>query len=295
MTPATEPATKPAVKPAMKIDTVLLAEPAQRGRAGPVARRARLRRRLHLRGHRRRLPAPGARGRGHRPHHLPEPGHRLPAQPHAHRLHRMGPPEALVREVHARPGHADQGQHRAPVQLRVVATGRADGRVRAGPQGHLPLLAGRRAARLPRRVLHVHADAADVQPGPQPVRSATRAGRRARAQADPSRRRQRRRPAAAPVHDRALPARALPRQRRRRVGQRGPHPRRLLDRGHEHRVHRTRRRRDGDRGRRHPGPARRSTARPRPTDPCSMPTAGATCSPSSTRCRSRAAGTRWAR
>ena len=39
----------------------------------------------------------------------------------------------------------------------------------AALQGHLRLLAGRRAPRLPRAVLELHADAADVQPRTAPV------------------------------------------------------------------------------------------------------------------------------
>ena len=54
----------------------------------------------------------------------------------------------------------------APLRHAVVAARRADARLRLGDAGDLALLADRRAAELPGRLLHAHADAATVHPGP---------------------------------------------------------------------------------------------------------------------------------
>ena len=130
------------------------------------------------------------------------------------------------------------------------------------------------------RVLHVHADAADVQPRPKPVRAATDPGRRPGPEADPGRRGQRRRPAAAPVHVRAVPARAVPGQRRRWAwptpGAPATTSRSSPPASSAPDVTTPRWRQPS------PAPATcsPSTARPRPTDRCSTRTAGATCSPS---------------
>ena len=65
----------------------------------------------------------------------------------------------------------------------------------------------RRPAELPRRVLPAHADDADLQPRPQPVRSAADLRRCAGAPADPRHRRARRRSAGDAVRLEAVPAR----------------------------------------------------------------------------------------
>ena len=152
-------------------------------------------------------------------------------------------------------------------------------------------LADRRAAGLPRRVLPPHADDADVQPRRESLRTAADLRRCARPSADPRDRRARRRAAGHAVRQQAIPARGDDARGARGAGGGGQGARRLRGHPGDHRVGRR-----GRRGsRRHPAAAGRSTARRPPTARCSRSTAGATCSPSSTRCPSRAGGRRWAR
>ena len=156
--------------------------------------------------------------------------------------------------------------------------------------GHLRHLEHRRAAGLPGRVLPAHADDADLQPRPQPVRPAADLRRRAGPAADPGHRRDRRRPAGDAVRVEAVPARGDDARRReglaaagRDAGDLAVVPEIIVSVGQPE-TQTT------------PPPVGcwRSTGRPRRTVRCSRCTAGATCSPSSTRCPSRAAGRTWA-
>ena len=148
----------------------------------------------------------------------------------------------------------------------------------------LDVLAGRHPARLPRRVHPAHADAADVRARPQPVRRAAGAARRPRAADDPHRRRGGRRPAGdavpqPPALPRAHAAGGRRGPRRAAAGASSPiYPQAIVAMG---------RTADGARPRdpRRAGPAGVLRLHAGVPARCSRSRAGATCSPSSTRCR----------
>ena len=182
-----------------------------------------------------------------------------------------------------------------PVLDAVVPPRGPHARVRRRAPGDLGELAGRRQARLPRRLLHPHPDDALL------LAVAPRVGRAARL---PRRRGQ--------AHDRGrgrgVRRLLLPRVHHSRLPARGHAARaRTRPRGRRPRFARRLRRSPGPRSPASGAPTRsspppygaprsrsRSTRRPLPTGACSSTTDGATCSRSSPACRRRASGRRWA-
>ena len=131
-------------------------------------------------------------------------------------------------------------------------------------------------------------------PGPNPYGPPKVYPGRRRRDDDRGRRRGVRRLPLPRLHHRALPPRGHAARAGAGPGEGGQDARRLRDRRSVLRRHRHQRGGDG-RGRRRARAAdRASTARRRPTAACSSCTAGASCRTSSTRCPSRASGTRWA-
>ena len=151
---------------------------------------------------------------------------------------------------------------------------------------------------VPRRLLHAHADDAVLRARRAPTSTAFGVAedlpRRRRRADDRGRRRGLRRLHLPRLHDRALPPRG---HAARRSSAAGPRPaRRWRASRSSARASSSPARRRGAGARRPRAPASRSrsTARRPPTGPCSSCTAGAACRTSSTRCRSRASGSRWA-
>ena len=187
-------------------------------------------------------------------------------------------------------GFADQAAHRDGASRCRGRTRRhacASTSSRCGRSGRR----GRRLeARLPRRLLHAHADDAVLQPRPEPVRPAEGVPRRGRRADDRGGGRGRRRRDHPRLHDRAV--REGGHDARDRAGAREGRPltRRLRDVGPAVRRHRHERGgvRDGQAGGAAAGRVLRLDARVPAR--CSSCTAGAISSPSSTRCRSRASG-----
>ena len=128
------------------------------------------------------LAAGGAGRDGHRPR--VERGYRVLAQPHAPGQRGVRPPGAHTGPIPPRARVADQAADRATLRFHLVATGGADARDRAGDQGDPRRVGGRGAPRLSRRIHHAHSHDAELRPGPQSLRHAARARRRARATHD---------------------------------------------------------------------------------------------------------------
>ena len=206
----------------------------------------------------------------------------------------LRPAGVLGGPLHPRPRQPDQAAHHEAVLDAVVAPGGPHAGDDPGHPGHLGVVERRHQARLPGRLLHAHADDAVLQPRPQPARRRQDLpGRRRRADDRGGRRGVRRLPLPR-LHHRALPPRGHPARPRAGRRQGRPHARRTS--------------RSPARPSSSPAPTRRrwqrrsparssrsrSTARRRRTAACSSSTAGATSRTSSTRCRSRASGRRWA-
>ena len=87
-------------------------------------------------------------------------GHRGRLRPQPHDAGRAGqrPAAADQGPLHARHGQPDQAAHHEALLHAVVAPGAAHAGAHPGHPGHLEHLGDRRAARLPRRVLHAHVD-----------------------------------------------------------------------------------------------------------------------------------------
>ena len=153
------------------------------------------------------LPA-AARGRAHghdRARHLDRG--RLRPQPDAARQHRLRPAGVLEGPLHARPRQPDQAAHHQAVLDAVEPPGATHAGADPGHAGDLGLLEQRHQARLPRRLLHPHADDAVLQPRPEPVRRPEGLPRRRRRADDRGRRRGLRRVPLPRVHHREVPAR----------------------------------------------------------------------------------------
>ena len=237
-----------------------------------------------------------ARGRAHRARAAHDRGgHRVRAQPDDARAVGLRPAARVARPLQSRARHADQAAHREAVLDGVVEAGGAHARDGAGHPRDLGALARGHEARLPRRVLHAHADDAVLRSRPEPVRRPAHLPRRCRTADDRGRGRGRRRLHDPPVLDREVharddAARARARARRRAAG------RARSSRSRSRRWSSSPRpTRSSPRGATRCAPASRSTARRPRTRWCSTRTAGATCSRSSTASRRRATGRRWPR
>ena len=200
--------------------------------------------------------------------------------------------------LHPRPRQPDQAAHHEALLDGVEPPGAAHARDGPGHPGDLGHVADRRQARVPRRVLHAHADDAVLRPrrqGPRRLRRAEDLPRRRRRADDRGRRRGVRRLPLPRLHDREVPARGHAPGARAGPGQGRQDDGRLRDRRPELRRHRHRRRADGAGGGRHPPADRVLRLDAGLPARCSSSTAGAACRRSSTRCPSRASGCRWAR
>ena len=105
------------------------------------------------------VPPAAARRRAHRDdraRHVDRGGVR--PQPDDAGEHRLGPAGVLEGPLHPRARQPDQAAHHEALLDGVEPPGAAHARVGAGHAGHLGHLAERHEARLPRRVLHAHAD-----------------------------------------------------------------------------------------------------------------------------------------
>ena len=71
-------------------------------------------------------------------------------------------------------GKPDQAAHHQALLHAVVAPGAAHARADPGHPGHLGHVGDRREARLPRRVLHAHADDPVLRPREEPLRQSRR-------------------------------------------------------------------------------------------------------------------------
>ena len=171
-------------------------------------------------------------------------------QPHDAGPDRVGPAGGVGRAVRPRPRQPDQAAHHPPVLDAVVTPCGPHARDDPGHPRHLGVLERRHQARLPRRLLHPHADDAVLQPGPQPARRRPHLPRRRGRADDRGGRRGGRRVHLPRVHHPALPRRghaAPPREGARQGGQ--VHGR-LRAHGPDVRGDRPRRGRDGEGGRR---------------------------------------------
>src|SRR5258705_2983166 len=153
---------------------------------------------------------PAAGGRVH--HHVPRrPRHRdrgrVPAEPDGPGPNRLGPAEGLGRPLQPGPGLAGEGAHRAAVLDPLGAPGTTDPRGRPGAAGDLGLLAGRRAARLPRTLLPLRPHDALLQPGANRASAHPDLPGRGQSADVPDRGGGRGRPARPLLPQRALPAR----------------------------------------------------------------------------------------
>ena len=184
-------------------------------------RGGRLRRHLLVRGPARRDVPAAARGRAHRARAAHDRGRdRVRPQPDDARPDRVRPAARVAGPLQPRARHADQAAHREAVLDGVVEARGAHARDGAGHPRDLGALARRDEARLPRRVLHAHADDAVLQPGPEPVRRAAHLPRWCRTADDRGRGRGRRRLHGAPVLDREVHARDDDARARARPGER---------------------------------------------------------------------------
>ena len=123
--------------------------------------------------------------------------------------------------LHAGDGEPDQAAHHEALLHAVVAPGPAHARDDPRHPGHLEDVGDGRAARLPGRLLHAHADDPVLRPGQEPLRQPQDPpGRGGRAH-DGGGGRGRRRVLGARVHHRALPARGQPARARTGRGEGG--------------------------------------------------------------------------
>ena len=217
-----------------------------RRRARPRSRGERVRRRLHHGDELRPVPPRAARRRAHRAHrarHVDRGG----VRPHADDAGDDGERPAAVLEgaVHPRPREPDQAAHRAAVLDAVVAARGPHARVRARDARDLGVVERRHQARLPRRLLHPHADDPVLRVAAARVRAAEGVPRRRRGAHDRRRRRSGRRPHPALVHHRAVRARGHDAVAGSRLRGRTTSARRLRAERPDLRGHRHDRRGDG--------------------------------------------------
>ncbi len=153
---------------AVKVDGMLVGPLACGRRPGAGARGRRLLRRLDHRGRQRSVPSARPRRRAlhvARTRHGDRRGVR--PQPDDARPHGVGPAGGLGRPVHPRTRLADQAAHHQAVLDAVEPSGGADARADPGDPGDLGHVDDRRAAAVPRRVLHPHADDPVLLPEPR--------------------------------------------------------------------------------------------------------------------------------
>ena len=152
---------------------------------------------------------------------------RLRAQPDDARECRARSQRLLEGPLHPRARLADRAAHHQALQHAVVAPGGAHARADPGHARDLGLLVRGREARLPRRVLHAHADDADVHADEHEVRRAEGAARGGRAADDRGRGRGGGRHDRPRLHHAELPPRRDAARDRARAREGGPRAREL--------------------------------------------------------------------